>query len=84
MEIIELLDVLDSSTVKIELDISRNRKFNGTALLMITMARTLSNFDVILFSSASFSTACPQRPVRNAPSFSFSTSPSARSQAKRS
>lgn len=59
MEIIELLDALDSSTVKIELDISRNRKFSGTALLMITMARALSNFDVILFSSASLFNGLP-------------------------
>lgn len=59
MEIIELLDVLGSSTVDIKLDISRNRKFNGVALPMIVTARALSDFDVIFFSSASLFNGLP-------------------------
>lgn len=59
LEIIELLDVLDSSTVKIERDVSSQRSFNGCALLTGTMAAVLEDFDVIFFASASYFNTLP-------------------------
>lgn len=59
MEIAELLDVLDSDTVKIERDASNQRKFNGCALLTSTMASILEDFDVVFFAPASHFNTLP-------------------------
>lgn len=60
MELGELLNELDCSTIEIAKDGLRDRSFSGTTLLSGSTAASLDDFDVVFFASASYFNMLPE------------------------